>query len=84
MRYIHADGTPATQINRIASHPTMSLLVTAHEDKFIRIFDVTTGETASLACATVWLTQTQDNVHTRCRLISTESPRCPLTHPVSL
>ncbi|KAF8894433.1 WD40-repeat-containing domain protein [Infundibulicybe gibba] len=38
------DGTPATQINRIVSHPTMSLLVTAHEDKFIRIFDVTTGQ----------------------------------------
>lgn len=37
------DGTPATQINCIVSHPTMSLLVTAHEDKFIRIFDVTTG-----------------------------------------
>ncbi|PPQ74192.1 hypothetical protein CVT26_004489 [Gymnopilus dilepis] len=38
------DGTPATQINRIVSHPTMSLLVTAHEDKFIRIFDLTTGQ----------------------------------------
>ncbi|TFK67888.1 WD40 repeat-like protein [Pluteus cervinus] len=38
------DGTPATQINRIVSHPTMSLLVTAHEDKFIRIFDVSTGQ----------------------------------------
>ncbi|KAF8636628.1 hypothetical protein AX17_003437 [Amanita inopinata Kibby_2008] len=38
------DGTPATQINQIASHPTMSLLVTAHEDKFIRIFDVITGQ----------------------------------------
>jgi striatin 1/3/4 len=38
------DGTSATQINRIASHPTMSLLVTAHEDKFIRIFDLTTGQ----------------------------------------
>ncbi|KAF4604036.1 hypothetical protein EYR40_001219 [Pleurotus pulmonarius] len=38
------DGTPATQVNRMASHPTMSLLVTAHEDKFIRIFDYTTGD----------------------------------------
>lgn len=37
------DGTSATQINRIVSHPTMSLLVTAHEDKFIRIFDLSTG-----------------------------------------
>jgi striatin 1/3/4 len=26
------DGTPATQINRIVSHPTMPLLITAHED----------------------------------------------------
>lgn len=31
------DGTPATQINRIAS-------ITAREDKFIRIFDLTTGD----------------------------------------
>ncbi|KAJ3508200.1 hypothetical protein NLJ89_g5883 [Agrocybe chaxingu] len=38
------DGTPATQINRIVSHPTMSILVTAHEDKYIRIFDLTTGQ----------------------------------------
>jgi len=38
------DGTPATQINRIVSHPTMSLLVTAHEDKFIRVFDIITGQ----------------------------------------
>lgn len=37
------DGTSATQINRIVSHPTMSLLVTAHEDKYIRIFDLGTG-----------------------------------------
>ena len=39
------DGTAATQVNQIVSHPTMSLLVTAHEDKFIRIFDFTTGKT---------------------------------------
>jgi hypothetical protein len=37
------DGTPATQINCIVSHPTMTILVTAHEDKFIRIFDIVTG-----------------------------------------
>ncbi|KAJ7090211.1 WD40-repeat-containing domain protein [Mycena belliarum] len=41
---ISYDGTPATQINRIVSHPTMSLLVTAHEDKYIRIFDIITGQ----------------------------------------
>ncbi|CAE7143326.1 unnamed protein product [Rhizoctonia solani] len=38
------DGTSATQVNAIASHPTMPLLVTAHEDKYIRVFDVSTGE----------------------------------------
>ncbi|KAH8814514.1 WD40 repeat-like protein [Flagelloscypha sp. PMI_526] len=38
------DGTSATQVNRLASHPTMPLLVTGHEDKFIRIFDLTTGQ----------------------------------------
>ncbi|KAH0830276.1 WD40-repeat-containing domain protein [Lanmaoa asiatica] len=37
------DGTPATQVNRLVSHPTMSFIVTAHEDKFIRIFDIITG-----------------------------------------
>ncbi|KAF7359399.1 Striatin-related protein [Mycena sanguinolenta] len=41
---ISYDGTPATQINRIVSHPTMSLLVTAHEDKYIRLFDIVTGQ----------------------------------------
>jgi len=40
---LHQDGTPATQVNRVVSHPTMSFLVTAHEDKFIRIFDILTG-----------------------------------------
>lgn len=38
------DGTSATQINCIASHPSMPLLVTAHEDKYIKIFDVLTGQ----------------------------------------
>ncbi|KAG8903384.1 hypothetical protein FRB99_003376 [Tulasnella sp. 403] len=38
------DGTPATQINKIVSHPTMKLLVTAHEDKYIRLFDLVTGQ----------------------------------------
>ncbi|KAI6129130.1 WD40-repeat-containing domain protein [Pisolithus croceorrhizus] len=38
------DGTTATQVNKIVSHPTMPLLVTAHEDKSIRIFDIITGQ----------------------------------------
>ncbi|PPQ70913.1 hypothetical protein CVT24_009975 [Panaeolus cyanescens] len=38
------DGTVNTQINRIVSHPTMSILATAHEDKYIRLFDLNTGQ----------------------------------------
>ncbi|KAJ3574558.1 hypothetical protein NP233_g1691 [Leucocoprinus birnbaumii] len=38
------DGTAATQINCITSHPSMPVLVTAHEDKYIKIFDVLTGQ----------------------------------------
>lgn len=38
------DGTTATQINKVITHPTLPLLVTAHEDKYIRMFDLDTGE----------------------------------------
>lgn len=38
-----ADGTPATQINRIVSHPTLPMLITAHEDNYIRLFDLKSG-----------------------------------------
>ncbi|KAF8305334.1 WD40 repeat-like protein [Clavulina sp. PMI_390] len=38
------DGTPQTIVNKIVSHPTIPLLVTGHEDRFIRIFDLTTGQ----------------------------------------
>jgi striatin 1/3/4 len=37
------DNTPATQINRIIVHPTMSLIFSAHEDKYIRFFDINSG-----------------------------------------
>ncbi|ETW85655.1 hypothetical protein HETIRDRAFT_438374 [Heterobasidion irregulare TC 32-1] len=37
------DG-PSSQVNSLVSHPTMSLLVTAHEDKYIRVFDIETGQ----------------------------------------
>lgn len=30
-------------MNSIASHPTMPILVTGHEDKHIRIWDISTG-----------------------------------------
>ncbi|CAB4406266.1 unnamed protein product [Rhizophagus irregularis] len=38
------DNTPATQINRIIVHPTMSLIFSAHEDKYIRFFDINSGK----------------------------------------
>ncbi|XP_028398527.1 striatin-like isoform X2 [Dendronephthya gigantea] len=38
------DNTPATQINKVASHPTMGVTVTAHEDRYIRFFDNNTGK----------------------------------------
>jgi striatin 1/3/4 len=43
------DGTPATQINSVATHPTLPILVTAHEDRYIRIFDTNTGSSSPFA-----------------------------------
>ncbi|KAI0048232.1 striatin-3 [Auriscalpium vulgare] len=40
---LSADGIVA-QVNSIVSHPTMPLLVTGHEDKYIRVFDISTGQ----------------------------------------
>ncbi|PLW46124.1 hypothetical protein PCASD_04184 [Puccinia coronata f. sp. avenae] len=37
------DGTTATQINKIVTHPTLPLLISAHEDRFIRLYDLNTG-----------------------------------------
>ncbi|PWN47145.1 WD40 repeat-like protein [Violaceomyces palustris] len=37
------DGTPGTQINKVVTHPTLPLLITAHEDRYIRMFDLDTG-----------------------------------------
>ncbi|KAI5124053.1 hypothetical protein M0805_003882 [Coniferiporia weirii] len=39
-----SDATVNMQVNSIASHPTMPILVTAHEDKQIRIWDSVTGQ----------------------------------------
>jgi len=41
------DNTPETQINQVISHPTMPLIITAHEDRYIRFFDVKSGECVS-------------------------------------
>ncbi|CAO0790592.1 unnamed protein product [Mucor circinelloides] len=38
------DNTFATQINRIISHPTMPLIVSGHEDRHIRFYDLKSGE----------------------------------------
>lgn len=38
------DGTFQTQINRVISHPTNNLLITAHEDKQIKFFDTRSGQ----------------------------------------
>ncbi|KAJ3178235.1 hypothetical protein HDU85_005232 [Gaertneriomyces sp. JEL0708] len=38
------DGTTATQINKVVAHPTLPLIVTAHEDKYVRLFDLNTGK----------------------------------------
>ena len=37
------DGTNHTQINKVIAHPTLPLIVTAHEDKYIRFFDSKSG-----------------------------------------
>ena len=39
-----ADHTPLTQVNKVRSHPTLPTIVTAHEDKFIRFFDSSSGQ----------------------------------------
>ncbi|KAI9233708.1 MAG: WD40-repeat-containing domain protein [Podila humilis] len=37
------DGTPSTQINKLVCHPTMPVVATAHEDRYIRFFDLNSG-----------------------------------------
>ncbi|KAF9278209.1 hypothetical protein BGZ68_008705 [Mortierella alpina] len=34
------DRTPATQINKVVCHPTLPLVVSGHEDRYIRFFDL--------------------------------------------
>ncbi|KAF9413047.1 hypothetical protein BGZ94_000855 [Podila epigama] len=37
------DGTLRTQINKIVCHPTMPVVVSGHEDRYIRFFDINSG-----------------------------------------
>ncbi|PVF98599.1 WD40 repeat-like protein [Serendipita vermifera] len=39
---VYIDGTPATQVNAMVSHPALPLLVVGYEDKNIRVFDLST------------------------------------------
>lgn len=48
---LSVDGTPNTQINKLVSHPTLPIILTAHEDKYIRFFDSKSGE---CVCWWVW------------------------------
>ncbi|KAI8826550.1 WD40-repeat-containing domain protein [Fimicolochytrium jonesii] len=38
------DGTVRSQINKVVAHPLLPLLVTCHEDRYVRIFDTNTGQ----------------------------------------
>ncbi|EMD38667.1 hypothetical protein CERSUDRAFT_82942 [Gelatoporia subvermispora B] len=38
------EDAPAGQVNSMVSHPTMPLIITGHEDKHIRIFDIASGQ----------------------------------------
>jgi striatin 1/3/4 len=38
------NNTQDKQINRVVTHPTLPLTVTAHEDRHIRFFDNTSGK----------------------------------------
>ena len=40
------DTVFSRQINRIISHPTLPLTITAHEDRHIRFYDNNTGKLA--------------------------------------
>ncbi|ORZ11245.1 WD40-repeat-containing domain protein [Absidia repens] len=38
------DSTCKTQINKVVSHPTMSLIVSGHEDRQVQFFDINSGK----------------------------------------
>jgi hypothetical protein len=73
---VPADGAAPAQVNSIVSHPTMPLLITGHEDKYIRIFDIGTGLSFDIPPSFPdELTAFQANVRIPCRLIWTVSLR---------
>lgn len=37
------DQTVATQINKVLTHPTLPILITGHENNYIKFFDINTG-----------------------------------------
>ena len=41
---VFSDGTSSTQINKLVCHPTLPVIITAHEDKYIRFFDSKSGQ----------------------------------------
>ncbi|CAO3644735.1 unnamed protein product [Cunninghamella blakesleeana] len=40
----HYDNTCKTQINKIVSHPTSPLIISGHEDRYIRFYDIHSGK----------------------------------------
>ncbi|TFY78728.1 hypothetical protein EWM64_g5284 [Hericium alpestre] len=40
--HVEVDDGLVAQVNSIVSHPTMPILITAHDDKYIRLFDIIT------------------------------------------
>lgn len=38
------DGTPKTQINKVVCHPSLPVVITGHEDKYIRFYDGNSGK----------------------------------------
>ena len=53
-----AESLVNNQINRVVSHPTLPVTITAHEDRHIRFFDNNTGK------ATEWYVQPFYDIYT--------------------
>jgi hypothetical protein len=47
--FLHFSGLQSSNhINRVVSHPTLPVTITAHEDRHIKFFDNKTGKTVDL------------------------------------